>query len=175
MSKKTTRMTCQYTNAAVTYNHEEKQGEDWKVVDSRTFELPAIADKVYDGPNGTKVTLAAYGLRALLADRTSQLRELGPAAVLEGMDQLYDVLVNGDWNVARKAGAAKRIDMVLVELVAKLKKIPASAAETVVRSTPAETLEAIKVKFAKEYQAIKAKADKAASETDLGDLLGEEE
>ena len=175
MSKKTTRMTCQYTDLKVTYKHEQKKGEEWEVVEERVYDMLPVQDKVYVGPNETTVTLAAYGLRALLADRTSQLRELGPAAVLEGMDQLYEVLVNGDWNVARKAGAAKRIDMVLVELVAKLKKIPASAAETVVRSTPAETLEAIKVKFAKEYAAIKEKADKAASETDLGDLLGEDE
>lgn len=175
MSKKTNRMTCTYTADAVVYNHEVKVGEEWKVEESRTYDLTKLAGMVYDGPNDTKVTLAAYGLRALLADRTSQLRELGPAAVLEGMDQLYEVLGDGAWNVARKAGGAKRIDMVLVELVAKLKKIPVSAAEGVVRSTPAETLEAIKVKYAKEYQAIKAKADKAASETDLGDLLGEDE
>lgn len=175
MSKKTTRMTCTYTADAVVYNYEVKAGEDWKVEESRTYELTKLTGMVYDGPNDTKVTLAAYGLRALLADRTSQLRELGPAAVLEGMDGLYEVLVAGDWNVARKAGGAKRVDMVLVELVAKLKKIPASAAEDVVRKTSAETLEAIKVKFAKEYEVIKAKAQKAATETDLGDLLGEDE
>lgn len=175
MSKKTTRMTCKYTADAVAYNYEIKVGDEWKVEENRTYDLHLVADKIYDGPNGSEVTLAAYGLRALLADRTSQLRELGPAAVLEGMDQLYEVLVAGDWNVARKAGGAKRVDMALVELIAKLKKIPASAAEEVVRKTPAETLEAIKVKFAKEYGAIKDKAQKAASETDLGDLLAGEE
>lgn len=175
MSKKTTRMTCTYTDLKVTYRHEAAKGDDWEVVAERVYDMLPVQEKVYAGPNESTVTLAAYGLRALLADRTSQLRELGPAAVLEGMDQLYEVLVAGDWNVARKAGGAKRVDMVLVELVAKLKKIPASAAEDVVRKTPAETLEAIKVKFAKEYEALKAKAQKAATETDLGDLLGEDE
>lgn len=174
MSKKTTRMTCTYTNAAVIYKHEVAKGDSWEVVDSRTYMMGDLDRTVFEGPNESAVTLAAYGLRALLADRTSQLRALGPAAVLEGMDQLYEVLKAGDWNVARKASAASRIDMVLVELIAKLKKIPASAAEEVVRKTPAETLEAIKVKYAKEYEAMKAKAQKAASETDLGDLLDEE-
>lgn len=175
MSKKTTRMTCTYTDLKVVYRHEAAKGDDWEVVEERAYDMVPVQDKVYVGPNESAVTLAAYGLRALLADRTSQLRALGPAAVLEGMDQLYEVLKAGDWNVARKASAASRIDMVLVELIAKLKKIPASAAEEVVRKTPAETLEAIKVKYAKEYEAMKAKAQKAASETDLGDLLAEEE
>lgn len=174
MSKKTTRMTCVYTADAVVYNAEVKVGDDWKVEEQKTYNLAGIADRVYEGPNDSKVTLAAYGLRALLADRTSQLREHGPAAVLEGMDQLYACLADGQWNVARKAGAKARIDMVLVELVAKLKKVSVSAAEEVVRKTPAETLEAIKVKYAKDYEAIKAKAAKAAQETDLGDLLGDD-
>lgn len=176
MSKKTTRMTCTYTATSVVYNHEVAKGEEWEVIGSKEYALAAIADRVFEGPKETQVTLAAYGLRALLADRTSQLRELGPAAVLEGMDQLYAALTEGQWNVTRKAaGRAARVDMVMVELIAKLKKIPASAAEEVVRKTEAGVLDAIKAKYQKEYDGLKAKAVKAAGETDLGDLLGEED
>ena len=174
MSKKTDRMTCTYTAVQVIYNHEVKQGDEWVVQGTRTYSVADLAEKVYaDGSE--MVSLAAYGLRALLADRTSQLRELGPKAVLEGMDGYYEMLASGQWKATRKAGGVKRVDMALVELVAKLKKIPASAAEEVVRKTPEETLEAIRVKYQKDYDAIKAKAVKAASETNLGDLLGEEE
>lgn len=175
MAKKTERMTCTYTADAVVYNAERANGDKWEVYDSRTFKLGGLLNNaVYDGPNDTKVTLAAYGLRALLADRTSQLRELGPKAVLEGMDSLFAVLtdpVNPQWNVARKAGGAKRIDMVLVELIAELKACSMAAAEELVRKTPQETLAAIIAKYADKYAELKAKAAEAAGGVDLGDLL----
>lgn len=171
MAKKTERMTCTYTADAVVYNAERAEGDNWVVYDSRKYELAAIAGKVYEGPKEEKVTLAAYGLRALLADRTSQLRELGPKAVLEGMDALFEVLVAGEWNVARKAGGAKRVDMVLVELIAELKACSMAAAEELVRKTPQETLAAIIAKYADKYAELKAKAAEAAGGVDLGDLL----
>lgn len=167
---KTTRMTCKYTNESVIYNHEITVNGNWVVEDTREYKLADLIGKVYeDGEN--KVSLAAYGLRALLADRTSQLRELGPKAVLEGMDGYYDLLRNGAWKATRKAGGAKRVDMVLVEVVAKLRKCPLAAAEELVRKAPAETLEALKVKYAEEYEAI-AKKTEATADGDLGDLLG---
>lgn len=164
-------MTCNYTQAAVVYNFEKEIEGKWTCVDSRKYEMAGIADKVYAGPKDEKVTLAAYGLRALLADRTSQLRELGPAAVLEGMDALYEVLVAGDWNVARKAGAGKRLDMVLVELIAELKQCSLAAAEELVKKTAPETLAAIIAKYQDRYDGLKAKAAEGAAGVDLGDLL----
>jgi hypothetical protein len=168
---KTTRMTCKYTNEAVAYNHEEQQNGEWVVVGTRVFELAELAAKGYEDGDST-VSLAAYGLRALLADRTSQLRELGPKAVLEGMDGYYDLLKAGQWKATRKAaGGQKRVDMVLVEVVAKLKKCPLAAAEELVRKAPAETIEALKTKYAKEYDAIAKKAADAEG-ADLDDLIG---
>lgn len=167
---KTTRMTCTYTNEAVIYNHEITVNGSWVVEDTRTYPLAEVKDKVYEDGEA-KVNLAAYGLRALLADRTSQLRELGPKAVLEGMDGYYDLLKSGQWKATRKAGSAKRVDMVLVEVVAKLKKCPLAAAEELVRKAPAETIEALKVKYAKEYAAVEAKARSVEAGADLGDLL----
>lgn len=168
---KTTRMTCKYNVNAVQYNHEELREGEWVTVGFKTYSVADVAATVYaDGAE--MVSLAAYGLRALLADRTSQLRELGPKAVLEGMDGYYDLLAAGQWKATRKAaGGAKRVDMVLVEVVAKLKKCPLAAAEELVRKAPAETIEALKTKYAKEYEAIAKKAD-AAGDADLGDLLG---
>jgi molybdopterin converting factor small subunit len=167
---KTTRMTCKYTNEAVAYNHEEQQNGEWVVVGTRVFELAELAAKVYEDGD-SKVSLAAYGLRALLADRTSQLRELGPKAVLEGMDGYYDLLKAGAWKATRKAAGRARVDMVLVEVVAKLKKCPLAAAEELVRKAPAETIEALKAKYAKEYDAIAKKAADAEG-ADLDDLIG---
>ena len=168
---KTTRMTCKYTNESVVYNHEITVNGNWVVEDTREYKLADLVSKVYEDGE-SKVSLAAYGLRALLADRTSQLRELGPKAVLEGMDGYYELLQSGAWKATRKAaGGAKRVDMVLVEVVAKLKKCPLAAAEELVRKAPAETIEALKTKYAKEYEAIAKKAD-AAGDADLGDLLG---
>lgn len=171
MAKKTERMTCNYTSSAVVYNFERETEGKWACVDSRKYEMAGLEGKVYEGPKDEKVTLASYGLRALLADRTSQLRELGPAAVLEGMDALYEVLKAGEWNVARKAGAGKRLDMVLVELIAELKQCSLAAAEELVKKTPQETLAAIIAKYQEKYDALKAKATEGASGVDLGDLL----
>lgn len=171
MAKKTERMTCTYTAASVVYNFEREVEGKWVGVDSRKYEMADLTQKVYEGPKEEKVTLAAYGLRALLADRTSQLRELGPAAVLEGMDALYEVLVEGQWNVARKAGGGKRLDMVLVELIAELKQISLGAAEELVKKTPAETIAAIIAKYQTRYNELKVKAVEGASGVDLGDLL----
>ena len=171
-SVKTTRMTCKYTNEAVAYNHEEQQNGEWIVVGTRVFELEGLVGKVYEDGD-SKVSLAAYGLRALLADRTSQLREFGPKAVLEGMDGYYDMLKAGAWKATRKAGARAQpvADMVLVEVVAKLKKCPLAAAEELIRKAPAETIEALKAKYAEEYDAIAKKA--ASTEgADLDDLIG---
>lgn len=168
---KTTRMTCKYTNESVIYNHEITVNGNWVVEDTREYKLADLVNKVYEDGE-SKVSLAAYGLRALLADRTSQLRELGPKAVLEGMDGYYDLLRNGAWKATRKAAGRARVDMVLVEVVAKLRKCPLAAAEELVRKAPAETLEALKAKYAKEYDAIAKKAE-AVGDADLDDLLGE--
>ena len=167
---KTTRMTCKYTADSVVYNHEITVNGDWVVEDTREYKLEELAGKVYEDGE-SKVSLAAYGLRALLADRTSQLRELGPKAVLEGMDGYYDLLKTGQWKATRKAAGRARVDMVLVEVVAKLKKCPLAAAEELVRKAPAETIEALKVKYAKEYDAIAKKAADAEG-ADLDDLIG---
>lgn len=167
---KTTRMTCKYTKDAVIYNYEITVNGNWVIEDTRGYSLAEIENKIYEDGE-TQVTLAAYGLRALLADRTSQLRELGPKAVLKGMDGYYDLLKSGQWKATRKAGGAKRVDMVLVEVVAKLKKCPLAAAEELVRKAPAETIEALKAKYAKEYAAVEAKARSAEAGADLGDLL----
>jgi hypothetical protein len=168
---KTTRMTCKYTTDSVVYNHEITVNGNWVVEDTREYKLTELAGKVYEDGE-SKVSLAAYGLRALLADRTSQLREYGPKGVLEAMDNLYELLKAGEWKAKRKAtGGQKRVDMVLVEVVAKLKKCPLAAAEELVRKAPAETIEALKVKYAKEYDAIATKAA-AAEDADLDDLIG---
>jgi hypothetical protein len=173
---KTDRMVCNLTEHTVTYIAQklyvDTTGKDtWEDTDSRVFAINPVDLSYTDGE--TRVNLAAYGLRALLADRTSQFRKLGPKAVLEGMDAYYANLLEGNWKMARTASGGKKIDMILVELIAGKKNCPLATAEEMIKKATPEMVAALIAKFADEYEALKAKAEEA--DFDLDDLLADEE
>lgn len=164
------RLVCNYTSTGVTYTAQERDPanpEKWLDISTREY---AITDRLAlpyeDGDD--RVSLAAYGLRGLLADRTSQLREHGPAAVLEGMDSYYTMLVEGQWKATRKAAGRSAVDMALVQVIADLKGVPLVAAMAAVNAATAEQVALLKAKYAEQYAAAQAQLTEG---TDLGDLL----
>lgn len=165
------RLVCNYTSTSVTYTAQEKDPADpskWLATATREY---AITDRLalpYEDGDDV-VSLVAYGLRGLLADRTSQLREHGPAAVLEGMDSYYAMLVEGQWKAKRSStGRSSGPDMALVQVIADLKGVPLVAAMAAVNAATAEQIALLKAKYAEQYAAAQAQL---AEGTDLGDLL----
>lgn len=164
------RLVCNYTSTGVSYTAQEKDPADpskWLATATREYPLTGRLELPYDDGDDV-VSLAAYGLRALLADRTSQLREHGPAAVLEGMDDYYQMLVLGQWKAKRASAKASGPDMALVQVIADLKGVPLVAAIAAVNAATAEQVALLKAKYAEQYAAAQAQLTEG---TDLGDLL----
>lgn len=172
-----TRMVCEHTATSVRYAAQGVVGFDakgdliWEEYDFRVYELTGLPEHFSDGDELR--TLAGYGLRAWLADRTSQFRKLGPAAVLQAMDSYFaECLQKGQWAM-KKAAAAKapRIDPALVAVVAKMKGIPHATAEAAIGQLEAGALAALTAKLADAIAKERALMATAGSGVDLGDLL----
>ena len=172
-----TRMVCDHNMGGVRYAAQRCTGFDpkgdlvWEEYDFRVFNLSGLPETFTDGDELR--TLAGYGLRAWLADRTSQFRKLGPQAVLEAMDSYFaDCLQKGQWAM-KKATAAKapRLDPALVAVIAKMKSIPHATAETALAQLDAGALAAIAAKLGDAIAAERAAMAEAAAGLDLGDLL----
>ena len=173
-----TRMVCDHNMGGVRYAAQRCTGFDpkgdlvWEEYDFRVFNLSGLPETFTDGDELR--TLAGYGLRAWLADRTSQFRKLGPQAVLEAMDSYFaECLQKGQWAM-KKASAAKapRIDPALVAVVAKMKGIPHATAEAAIGQLDAGALAALTAKLAAAIAEERAAMAEAAAGLDLGDLLG---
>lgn len=165
------RLVCNYTSTSVSYTAQERDPanpEKWIDISTREYMITDRLALPYEDGDA-RVSLVAYGLRGLLADRTSQLREHGPAAVLEGMDSYYQMLVEGQWKATRKAaGRSSGPDMALVQVIADLKGVPLVAAMAAVNAATAEQVALLKAKYAEQYAAAQAQLTEG---TDLGDLL----
>lgn len=171
MATKTERMICDMNNGMVTYKYQTlgSDGESWVTTDSREFAVSDVADLVYvDGE--AKVTMLAYGVRAWLADRTSQFRKLGGRAVLEAMDDYWETAKEGQWTKRKGSTRSAGPDMALAQVIADLKGIDLLVAVEVLKTTDKAVQDALRAKYAKEYKAAQAAWDEAQG-VDLGDLL----
>ncbi len=171
-----TRMVCDHTAAAVRYAAQHCVGFDtkgdliWEELDHREYGIADLPAVFADGDQLR--TLAGYGLRAWLADRTSQFRKMGPAAVLQAMDSYYaECLQKGLWAMPRATGAKRGIDPALVAVVAKLKNIPYATAEAALGKLEADALTVLTAKLADKIAAEREAMATAGSGIDLGDLI----
>ena len=116
MAKKTNRIECNMNAKAegkeVVFQYQEAKGEEWITVAEEAFSLAAVQGMLYEDGE-VFVSLAAYGLRAWLADRTSQFRTHGGKAVLEAMRTYYtECLLAGKWKMSRAPGSRTKVDLV---------------------------------------------------------------
>lgn len=110
----------------------------------------------------------SYGLRAILADRTSDAKKLG-VNKLDWMSDVYAMLSGGEWN--KKAEKKGSVDKALAMLIVKLKGCTQLEAEAALKTTDKEWRDALAERYADELSEIRKEIAAAAGSVDLGDLL----
>lgn len=117
-------------------------------------------------PQHIQMLCLNYGLRAILADRTSDAKARG-VNKLEWMESVYDMFMDGQWKakVARAGGIARE----LVELVVQLKGCTAVEAEAALKQTTKEWRADLAERYADQILEIK-KELATADAVDLADL-----
>ena len=172
-----TRMVCEHTATAVRYAAQGVIGFDakgdliWEEYNHREYPLAGLPEFFTDGD--ALRTLAGYGLRAWLADRTSQFRKMGPDAVLQAMDSYYaECLQKGLWSMPRATGGkAPRIDPALIAVIVRMKNIPHATAEAALAKLSPDDLAALTAKLADAIAKERALMATAGADLDLGDLI----
>jgi len=162
MTKKTTTLKCEIDSAMMSITYAEcKRGEDdkWQAIHEDQFNFDSLPDNV-------KEWLALYGLRAALADRTSDAKRLG-VNKLAWMREIYDQFANGQ--IHKPRASVGGVDKAIVQLVVQLKGCDAIAAEKAIKGASKEWRDAIKDKYADELAAIRAELA-GVSAVDLTDL-----
>ena len=164
------RMVCDLVGDVVTFTAETKIKGEWIAVAAKSFNYNDFTDSF---PTGE--TIRAYGLRAWLADRTSQLRSSSkPAEILEAMESYFEkCLQAGQWKLERSA-SGPQIDRALVHMITTMKRISAVQAEAALKKLTKEDRETLKQRYAEQYKAAQQEL-KEAEQIDLDDLLGEAE
>ena len=147
MTIKTHTLKCDLDPAAGTVHYKQcvRNGEDWNVTSDALFNLDALPNEIQDW-------CAVYGLRAVLADRTSDAKKLG-IDKLEWMREIYEMFKGGDWNKPRASGA--QVDKALVHLIVELKGCTAVEAEAALRQAGKEWIEAAKERYAEDLARIR--------------------
>ena len=169
---KTSQIACNYVGSKVEFAYQIRYEDDsWATMETATFDTNLVKDIVYE--NGE--SFLAYGVRAWLADRTSQFRKVGSEPeVLKAMKEYWAMATDPTeprWNQKRSVSAKTSIDPAMVRLIAELAGISEAVAIENVKKASKETLEALKVKYAEKYQAIAKEIAKEAGSVDLNDLL----
>lgn len=159
------KLKCEYMSkgeatANVTYI-EGTQITGEKFVEGRKVEFATAAL-----PDNINALCLAYGLRAVLADRTSDAKSLG-VNKLDWMSDVYDMLAGGEWNKKKVANGG--VDRAMVHLIVDLKKCTAIEAEAALKASTKEFKDAIKEKYADKLAAIR-KDLSSAEAVDLTDL-----
>ncbi len=158
----TLKLKCDYTTnvAIVTYTEgTQLKGEKFEPKRSHDFAIDALPENIQD-------LCKAYGLRAILADRTSDAKANG-INKLDWMIETYQQFANGDWNVKREAKGG--VDRAMVHLIVELKSCTAIEAEAALKQASKEWKEAVKAKYAEELDRIR-KELASAEAVDLTDL-----
>ena len=170
--RKISQIACTMKHDAVTFLYQTRNDDDsWYTVESIKFDCSLVKDVVYE--NGE--SFLAYGVRAWLADRTSQFRKVGSELeVLKAMQEYWAMATDPQeprWNQKRASAAKASIDPAMVRLIAELTGISEAVAMENVKKASKETLEALKAKYAEKYQAIAKEIAQEAGSVDLNDLL----
>ena len=170
--RKTSQIACNFAGSIVEFAYQIRNDDDsWATVETATFDTDLVKDIVYE--NGE--SFLAYGVRAWLADRTSQFRKVGSELeVLKAMQDYWEMATDPQeprWNQKRSVSAKASIDPAMVRLIAELTGISEAVAMENVKKASKETLEALKVKYAEQYQKIAKEITKEAGSVDLNDLL----
>lgn len=162
---KNLKLKCEYmtdnkANEVVTYiEGTQLAGEKFEEMRRVEFDLKAL-------PIEMEKLCTAYGLRAILADRTSDAKKLG-INKLDWMQEVFDMLATGQWNKARTVGGG--IDRALVHLITTLKGCTAIEAEAALKHAGKEAREALAAKYADQLEAVREELATAES-VDLTDL-----
>ena len=170
--RKTSQIACNFIGSKVEFAYQIRNDDDsWATVETATFDTDLVKDIVYE--NGE--SFLAYGVRAWLADRTSQFRKVGSELeVLKAMQEYWAMATDPQeprWNQKRNVSAKSSIDPAMVRLIATLANISEVVAIENVKKASKETLEALKAKYKEQYQAIAKEIAAEAGYVDLNDLL----
>ena len=170
--RKISQIACTMDHDIVTFLYQTRNDDDsWYTVESVKFDCSLVKDKVYEDGE----SFLAYGVRAWLADRTSQFRKVGSELeVLKAMQENWAMATDPTeprWNQKRAVSAKTSIDPALVRLIAELTGISEAVAMENVKKASKETLDALKVKYAEQYQKIAKEIAQEAGSVDLNDLL----
>jgi hypothetical protein len=139
----------------------QPKGSEFTPIRSESFSYQDLPDTI-------RQLLTAYGLRALLSDRTSDAKANG-VNKFDWMKQVYEQLQAGDW-FAKRQGGGGGIDYALVTLVAELKGITPIEAEAALRKVDKAVRDAIAEAHAVRLARIRAERIKAV-DADLTDLI----
>jgi hypothetical protein len=159
-----TKLKCDYTSndkatEAVTYiEGTQPSGEKFTEIRRVDFFPNELPEHIID-------LCTNYGLRAILADRTSDATKLG-INKLEWMAEIFEQLTKGEWN--KKRVATGGVDRALVHLIVELKGCTAIEAENALKASTREFKDALKDKYADELDRIRNDLNKPA--IDLTDL-----
>ena len=170
--RKNSQIACTMDHNIVTFLYQIRNDDDsWATIETATFDTDLVKDIVYE--NGE--SFLAYGVRAWLADRTSQFRKVGSELeVLKAMQEYWAMATDPTeprWNQKRASAGKASIDPAMVRLIAELAGISEAVAMENVKKASKETLEALRAKYAEKYQAIAKEIAKEAGSVDLNDLL----
>ena len=170
--RKTSQIACNYIGSKVEFAYQIRYEDDsWATMETATFDTNLVKDIVYE--NGE--SFLAYGVRAWLADRTSQFRKVGSEPeVLKAMKEYWAMATDPTeprWNQKRAGAGKASIDPAMVRLIAELAGISEAVAMENVKKASKETLEALKAKYTEKYQAIAKEIAQEAGSVDLNDLL----
>ena len=161
----TLKLKCEYSNdnkasETVTYiEGTQLAGEKFEEKRKLEFNVNELPTHIVD-------LCANYGLRAILADRTSDAKKLG-INKLDWMAETFSMLADGLWNKKRVAGGG--IDRALIHLIVSLRECTAIEAEAALKQTTKEWRDAIGEKYTDELATIRADLASADS-VDLTDL-----
>lgn len=142
---------------AVVIKHEKRNGETFEVASKAQYSFKELPSAIQD-------QVALYGLNKLLQDRTSQLREHGIAATLEGIESVYATLQAGEWSAKRKAKTGASDDSVLIAVIAESMGKPVSVVAVMFAKLDQAGKKALAAKFADQVAAAKAAADDDADD-----------
>lgn len=170
--RKTSQIACNFVGSEVEFAYQIRNDDDsWATVETATFDTNLVKDIVYE--NGE--SFLAYGVRAWLADRTSQFRKAGSELeVLKAMQEYWEMATDPKeprWNQKRAVSAKSSIDPAMVRLISELTGISEAVAMENVKKASKEVLEALRIKYAEQYKEILKDIAQEAGSVDLNDLL----
>lgn len=161
----TLKLKCEYqnTDGIVTYiEGTQLKGEKFEEIRRVDF----FRGDIPSTDNNIVAYLTNYGLRAILADRTSDAKNLG-VNKLDWMQEIFEQFKQGQWTVKRVATGG--VDRAMIHLIVELKGCTAIEAEGALKQASKEWKEAVKEKYEDELTRIR-KDLAAASVVDLTDL-----